>query len=243
MNALLLLATTTVRAGALPPLAALELTVATVARVPVLGRTRGRSVTTLLIGSAPGPDGWRQRHSTCRVQIQAASGKPSRVTVPDAFIDALPDRDVAVMAATPGGAYRVDMGLSHVGYDPTATDTLPEDADDPAILDLEGDGHPGGTILLQVPVFGAVELYVVQQAHMVLDGALRPDGSADGGLMFHVFEQRTVAASQGLFALAPEVSVDLAHSGFRMAPVAAGTACADLLAEPPWAAQAASTPR
>ncbi|MEC7949074.1 MAG: hypothetical protein VX265_16005, partial [Myxococcota bacterium] len=66
---------------------ALRLETATLARVPVLGKTRGGSVS-WLIGELAEDGGRAWVWRTCAVEMQGASGK-ARVALPPAFVSAM----------------------------------------------------------------------------------------------------------------------------------------------------------
>lgn len=210
---------------------AMRLETATVAKVPVLGRTRGGSVSWLLGELAvDGGRAWTWR--TCSVEMTGASGK-ARMGLSPAFVAAMgTKRLTAELDPAPGGwRFALDMGEDHVGYDPGRTDALPVDRADPAVIDWDGDGQPAATVDLSVPVLGAVELYVVQRAHVRLDGHTdAATGQTRGRVAFTRFEQRTLGASHRMFDANPEMWPDPEHSGFELRPLAPGAGCGDIRA-------------
>ncbi|MBX2801585.1 MAG: hypothetical protein KTR31_28165 [Myxococcales bacterium] len=193
---------------------------ATRTKVPVFGWTRAATITTLVADITPTDTGLVQRHEVCDVQIRSRT-KETRTTIPRAFIEAMPIKRYAVHLAPRVDApatYRADLGTSHLGYDPAQTDSVPTEANDPALLDHEGDGHPAATVRVDVPMFGNAEMYVVQRAQMLLDGALEPEGGVAGQLRTVGFEQHTVDASNRMFRMSPRIETVHADSWFRLIP-------------------------
>jgi hypothetical protein len=236
---LLVLALMPVRAdtGRTPPAAveaplpsglyALEIVLATRSRVPVLGDTAGSTNSTVLV-EIEAVDSRRavQRHTTCAVSVHSERGI-GKVVVPSAFIAAHPVRPLQAQfqPAADAVAYTLDLGEEHVGWNPAGSSEIPRTPEDPRVIDWEGDGHPGGTILLQnIPVFQSVEIYVVQSAHLRLQGRVE-GGEVRGSLEVVRLEQRTLGASVAIFGASLAVRADLARSRFRMVPVPAGTRC------------------
>lgn len=214
-------------AGLGPGAWALRLETATTAIVPVLGPTRGGSVSVSAVTVDAAPDGaLRFTHRPCAVEMVGASGR-ARMSVSPAFVAAIPAKTTAARL-TPEG-WRIDLGLDVVGYDPAAAPAPPRAPDHPAVRDFDADGRPGATVRLEVPVLGSVELYVAQAAHVVLEAG-RPDGRGLAGQVRTLrFEQSTLGASHKLFAANPEIRPDPARSSFRLAP-ASGPGCPAALA-------------
>lgn len=206
---------------------------ATVQKLPFVGRTKGGSRGWLLVDVEQTPRGLEQRMRTCDVIVTGMRGNEGRVEVPDAFVAAIPvNRQPVTVTPSADGSwtYSVDLGEDTIGWDPSLTDTMPTTADAPALLDFEGDGAPGATMRLKLPVFGTVDLHVVQHAHIALVGALEPDGSARGQVTYHRLDQATVGATNAMFTATPEMWPDPSRSGFALEPLADTVSCADLRA-------------
>ena len=219
-----------------PPLPAgrygMVLDTATISKLPFIGKTPGGSRGWLLVDISG--EGAERRHQlrTCDVIVTGAQGHEARVEVPAAFIAAIPrnQRDARLLPTDGGGwSYSMDMGEDFVGYDPARhPGGVPDQADHPAVTDFDGDGQPGATMLIRVPVFGDVAIYVAQRAHIRLDGRVDLDGGVRGGVTFLAMEQRTLAASHSLFASTPEMTTDPSRSGFVLRPMPADTDCRNL---------------
>ena len=211
----------------------LELVVTSTAKVPVLGDAVIETHTVMLAEVRPdGHGGYRQHHKTCRIEPHS-SLKVVQTSIPASFVAPMPDKEYPLqLTPTASGAWQVaaDFGPQHIAYDPARSGGRPpETAEDPALLDWEGDGHPGATIHLSVPVFGQVEVYIAQLAHTRLRGTIQPDGQAIQGMLeVLALQQRSVGASPGVFASNPQVTNIPERSTFSMKRVAPGTTCAAL---------------
>ncbi len=209
-----------------------DLRIVSNAKVPVLGTTEVKSRTTFLAtvdGTAEAPV-----IHTRPCQLQAEPSRAiAKTIVPQSFIEALPRKTFAprLEAGDGGWRFHADMRPQYLGYDPkVAGEKPPHDKEAKGITDLEGDGHPGGTIHLDAPIFGLIELYVVQRAHTVLDGTWTGADVWEGDATVLAFGQRTIGASNRLFVANAEVTVDQANSRFRWARVPPGTTCGQLKA-------------
>ncbi len=208
----------------------MELVVATFARVPVLGESRGSSVSLLLVDLAEGPDGQlRATQQVCTVEMRGA-GERAQMRLSDGFLRAQGKKSWTVRLAE-DGAMVADLGVDHVGFAPSGRDSpVPKRATDPGVIDWDKDGRPGATILLRAPVLGDVELYVAQRAHVRLRGRALPEGGAEGAVEVLRFEQHTIGSSHRLFDTSPEMWPDPGASGFALWPAPPGTGCGGLRA-------------
>lgn len=213
----------------------MDLYVVSHARIPVLGTTTILAHT-LFQATVDGPPGEQVLHTRpCRLNPQTT--RPIATTiVPQAFVDHLPSKDVPlVMSQDPAGAWRFtgdmqpqDVGWTRKKYTPTAGALVPQDKDHPSVLDFEGDGHPGATVHLDAPLFGNIEIYVVQTAHTLLSASVGDARIIEGHANPKSFGQRTIGASNRLFVSNPDIQLDPGQSSFRLARVPAGTSCAAL---------------
>ncbi len=217
-------------AAALPPPGTygMRLTTATLADLPFIGETKGSSTSWLLVEVAQGPGGTTQQHRTCAVHMGGVGG--GRSEVPEAFLVHLGQPRYPL--ALRDGAYVADMGPSHVGWDPGAAARVPRSVDEPGVIDWDEDGQPGATIRLRLPIFGQVDLFVAQSAHMVLTAAPAaadvPPDRVVGTVAYRLFDQRTIGGTHPRFAASPPMRPDVAASSFAMAPVPADTTCQTL---------------
>jgi hypothetical protein len=195
---------------------ALEMRVASVARVPVMGEQRSVTRSLLLVEVERRGGRLVQRQRVCDVAIRTPK---VRMTVPDAFVQALAPREYTaeVRGDASQGRYSADPGVEYVGYDPRLTGgTLPADARSPGVVDSDGDGAPGVTVVGHFPVVGKVRIFVAQRAHVVLHGRRTSDDRVEGGVEVRLLEQRTLGASNRIFARTLPLGPDPAASGFTM---------------------------
>ncbi len=197
-------------------------------RLPFLGWTTSETISDVLVDIVDRAGVPWQRQRACAVRVV---GKGAHVLVPDAFVESLPVKEVAIeLTANDAGAtrYRVDLGVDDVGFDARRSNgAVPERADDPSVIDSDGDGKPGATIRIEAPVLGAAELYIVQRGSMSLDGTLLASGGASGGVELGPVEQHTIGASNKLLVSSPRIEPVSEESWFRLEPVRADAACQD----------------
>lgn len=217
--------------GLAPGLYRLEMRQVHASRFAILGRTRTVFDSVSLARVTRGEEGWVQRHQICQVRFE--SGMPLvEMVMPPAMRESLVRPEYAVEVARQGEAlrYRADLGLEHVGYVPQGDPLgeLPRRRDDPAVVDSDGDGKPGATLHLDVPVLDPLELYVVQRGHVVLDGEVKDDGRVEGALRSDL-EQVVIASDPYFLKRSPELEPDAERSRFVMTPVAADSTCDTLV--------------
>lgn len=188
---------------------AIELAVVTQAQVPVLGKrtivTRSYSQVRFAQDEA---GGWTQTFVPCAMENDSG-----QVSFPPRFIRSIPPRTHRITWTDRG--YHVDTGASFLGVK-GPIDAVPFEPDHPAIVDADDDGHPGVTVHLTLPLFGRIRLYLAQVNHSVLSGELQEDGSIRGSVAMRRMETRTLAASIGLFAVNPEVTLIEGASRFTI---------------------------
>lgn len=196
---------------------AMELRLGTVTRVPVAGTERSVTRTLLLVDVHRRGERWIQRQRVCAVEIESDR---VRMSVPAAFAAAIPERTYTSVRQGPGDPrrYTADLGEEALGYDPALTGgALPEHGRAPGVVDADGDGAPGATIVGHFPLFGSVRLYVAQRSHLVLRGRQVAPGRFEGAVDVRVMEQRTLGSSNRLFRRTLPMEPDLEASGFTMA--------------------------
>lgn len=210
----------------------LELRIASTADIPVLGDAQIQAHTTILATVAPdGQGGFTQTHTTCHIN-PVSSLKIAQTSIPQSFIDPMEDKVYPVqLSPRPDGtwSYSADFGPQYIGFDPTRSGNLPpSEPDHPAVIDWEGDGHPGATIHLQAPVFGQVEVYITQLAHTRVSGVRNAEGVVTGGVEVVALKQRSIGAKPSIFASNPKLTQQPGLSRFTLTPVPAGSTCADI---------------
>lgn len=201
--------------------------------VPVVGTTRTPTVSLLLVEATPaGTPGVFDLHlTTCGITM-GSDADPARTVVPDAFVAALP---AVVRRAVIGddGTYTVDWLTQVHGArlaDPE-NDALPTSADDPRVVDQDGDGRPGLTVRVTGLVDG--EVYVAQRGRDRMVGRFA-EGRVDG-LVEWTSEQAVLDAEVELLRtpVPSRPEADPAAHVFGLRRLPAGATCADVIANAP----------
>jgi hypothetical protein len=151
-----------------------------------------------------------------------------KMVFPEKFIAALGNHTYSIQLETDiqGWRYRADLGLERIGYKALVEDgKLPTKIDDPAVYDWDGDGHPGATLKLSVPLLPDGELYVVQRGHSILHGRITEPGKVNGSIEYKLFEQRVLGAWPTFLNQSPEIVPDAKESRFSIMPLAPGSSC------------------
>ena len=93
---------------------------------------------------------------------------------------------------------------------------------------IRGDGHPGATVIVDVPVLGELEIYIAQRTHQSLHGRLTDDGTLEGGIHGHALDQETLDATSALMKVSPVMRPDPDRSAWWMVTVPEDTTCETL---------------
>lgn len=176
--------------------------------------------------------GLQQTHTTCDAFIKE---RPAifRTQVSDAWLANLPTATYPVTLAkgADGFAYRASTGLERVGWTGGLGDSEPPaSADDPRVVDMDRDGHPGATVSLRILGFPAADIYVAQVSTTELKGTLGDDGAVVGTARQTYVKQTTLGSTRAAFAdpdrETPTLGSEIEGSHFRLEPMPTGTSCA-----------------
>ncbi len=196
---------------------ALTIRYRTLARFPVVGELastyRSLSLATIAVGDAGVVT---QTHRVCRTQTDSRIPFGG-LDMPASFLAALGTHryPLALDADDAGWRYHADLGVEYVGWAPATPDApLPSAPDDPGVFDWDGDGKPGGTVRLRLPIAPDAELYVVQRGHALLDGRVTARDRVEGTVAVPVFEQHVIGATPGFLHRTPEIRPDTSASRF-----------------------------
>jgi len=187
---------------------ALEVAMVSSTKAPVVGWISATTRSTSLVVLSRTEAGLQAEQSTCAVEVEG--GAPARTTVPPAFIASLP-RQTYPVQVNADGSLHADPGPSWVGQAPDGT-----------VLDQEGDGHPGATIWVDVPVLGRAQIYVAQHAHTTWHGRWTGD-AVQGTIEVKTMEQRTLGATHKLLSHDRPTRLEEEGSGFVLVPLAPGS--------------------
>lgn len=209
---------------------ALRRVLSTTADAPVVGATTTTTITLSRFDVAADGAGFAITDDVCDVQLESSSGLVTPSLVPG-YAASLATRTLA--GTVDGGNLVVPLGIELSGAvlaDPDA-DPLPTEAGDPAVRDDDDDGNPGITVQLQITGLGLVEVYVAQRNEATLRSDSLGDDRISGPLDTPRFEQATLGASNDFFAGDVTPVVNDADTRFTLVRVAAGTTCAEVLAQ------------
>jgi hypothetical protein len=203
---------------------------ASTSHLAVSGTTRSVSRSLSRVQLVRGEEGgWTATQQVCDIRV--TSDSKADTMIPRAFVRALPVQTYPVQLTRKADGtwrYAADPGPSHLGYDPKASGgVLPEKPSDPGVLDQDGDGHPGVTVRLRIPLVGTVRMYVVQHGHSRFEGVVQ-DGGVRGRVEQLVLEQRTLGSSFAPLAATPTLTPDPGRSRFRLDKVADERSCTSL---------------
>jgi hypothetical protein len=204
---------------------------ASVARLPVIGESASTYRSISLVELTRDGDRLVQAHRVCAAETEDAVPFFG-LDMPPRFLAALGWHryPITLSADANGWHYAADLGPEYVGYDPERSARLPENADDPAVVDWDGDGKPGGTIRLRIPIAPDGELYVVQRGHALLDGHVVAGDRVEGTIAIPLFEQHVIGAQPSFLHRTPEIRTDTTQSRFLLAPMPDGSDCAAVVA-------------
>ncbi len=207
---------------------ALEAAIASISKAPVIGEVRSVSRGRLLVTITADGQGWRQHQEVCTFGMEGGSVL-ARTTLPPAWVMAMPPRSYAVTlsADAEGWVYDADTGLELIGYD-GSRGPLPSRGDEPHVVDADGDGHPGATVLIEVPGFGVGQIYVANRGHSRLVGRAVSADRIEGNIVMVEMAQATLGASHKMFDFTPVTRPDPRRSTFAMWRVDADTSCSAL---------------
>jgi len=199
--------------------------VASRSKVPFAGTTDvvTRSLVKVSVSEQDGV--WTQSQELCAVEIDGDSR--ATTVLPQAFIDAVPDQKYPIKVSA-SGSYEADPGLTILGYDPNVTGgALPQKGSSPGVLDFDGDGHPGGTVEVKMPVFGTVKMYIAQAGWSRYVGTARA-GRIEGKVEIVRMDQRTLGASISAFAANPKIEAVPEKSRFFLERLTTDRSCSSL---------------
>lgn len=214
--------------GAEPTVWGLEVDVASLAKVPLMGKVHILTRSLLRATLTETETGLVQQQQLCEVHVED-DVRISQTFIPQSFVRSMPPVTYPARIDPETGAYFADPGGYVVGYDASLSpDAVPKKKNDPAVIDSDHDGHPGATVILKVPLFGRVDLYIAQRGHQQFVGKL-VDGKIRGEIVIIETLMNTLGASNRLFAMQSNSDVRPSFSGFRMEPIDVSWGCSQLI--------------
>lgn len=195
---------------------------------------RVRTTSILLHEVFESDSGLTVRNRYCSVE-QEPLGRV-RTSLGPAFVAAMPVWESALALdeeAGGAGAVRIAEHAMALGaeLDDPGRDPLPRDADDPRVVDSDGDGHPGVTVDVDGLVSGQV--FLAQRLVRGLRGTVGGDGRMTGTVT-GTGEQEVIGASNGILrTFTPEFehNPDPERNTFVWVPVPLDSTCESVLAD------------
>lgn len=157
----------------------------------------------------------RERRRLCEIDLSPVLGmKP---IVPAAVLENIDFVDVdqgLISALRPGGAYSsaTEVGLWGVALDEPLTEALPTDPEAPQVIDADGDGDPGITLLIEGT---ECRRYVVQRQIVRYTGSVTAPNQIDGSSATAT-TTAVLGASASLCRVSPPLEPNDAYSVFRL---------------------------
>ena len=207
----------------------LEMIMATVSHLPFLGSSKSASKSVSLVEIRREGKVMTQTHQVCDFRVLEDSAL-IKMVFSDKFVAALSKHTypIQLLRDAQGWFYRADLGMERIGYRADAEEKLPTQIDDPGVYDWDGDGHPGATLRLAVPLLPDGELYVVQRGQSVLSGRVTSPGRIEGGIEVRSFEHRVLGAKPSFLNRSPKIEPDPKGSRFSLVLAPRGSTCASL---------------
>jgi hypothetical protein len=165
-----------------------------------------------------------------------ASNQPIKTSISDAATSAIKPIPVAVTVSTDEeGRVRIQRPPTPTGVgirlDDPANDPLPDDPDDPRIVDDDDDGNPGITVHIEVTEDLQGDLFIARREIFAYDMTEQPDGTLVGTVDDNS-EQLIIGATNEMFAIASDwvQHPDPSKSPILLVPVDPNLDCAGLMA-------------
>ncbi len=206
-----------------------DVVVTTKAQVPVLGASTIETHKVMVARIDRQSDGSLMQSQSACGMFARSKRKTVAPIFPPGFLAAMPSQRSVVDFDLTSGRLKTEVDPVLLGWDSAlAGGVMPRDADSPGVIDGDGDGAPGVTVQVQAPVFGTVSVYLVQHSVTWLDGAFEGPDAVRGRAGLTLLEQRTIGASNALFAVNVPLVPEDAGGWFSMRRVPDGTSCAQL---------------
>ena len=210
---------------------ALESRFATISMVPFLGDQHSVSTAWGLVTIEQVGETLQMTERGCHVETEGGS---TMTTIPDAVPQSIPPRVATLEFLSEGGSlrwFRPEVAVA-VGWEASSpADMLPQSADDPRVVDADGDGNPGVTVSISGLASG--DVYVVQWQRGWYEGTLGGGaGTLTGQNHGGGSEQKTIGASNSILEMdVPQrPDPDTSDNTLQLVPVDAGMDCAGLIA-------------
>jgi hypothetical protein len=200
-------------------------------RFPVIGTIRSTTTAVLRMEVVQDGDMATIEREVCALAMDSGTSMAS-TRIPAAFVAAVPRAESSVRLSAVGDSWSllnweqvevVGMNLSN-----PRRDTLPENAEDPRVIDADGDGNPGLTLEVRGIVGG--EVYVAQRTVTELLTTRLSQDYMRGEVLWEA-EQITLGASNRLLISDNRAEPAADGSYFEAQRVTTGARCAEIRGE------------
>lgn len=165
-------------------------------------------------------DGATTRYRVCDLR---PDGGLVRTEIPQAWIDSLAEREI--QALVDDERVWIDLGATASGFDPAMWRLSEVTAG--RSVDQDGDGAPGVTLRVAVPLFGTGEIFLADVSAMRLNGLWTDPDHVEGRVAAHTAHV-VLGADPGFLAREAEIRFLPEASGFTLTAVDTDFVCADL---------------
>ena len=200
---------------------AYEIVLALSLQVPIIGEIRSTSRSLLFVQHSEEEGIWTHHQELCTIIVQD-NIRFTQTTIPQAFIDAIPPKTIPLRREQKGEYTHVswDTPLHQVGFN-SADGVLPSDIDDPRVYDWDKDGRAAATLLIEVPILGVVETYIVQKSDLKYYGSYLSNraGAVTGAIEFEAIEQKILDATSPIFKHSASAQGIAEESYFTLIPI------------------------
>lgn len=209
-----------------------DVVVHTRARVPLLGDALVETHKVMLNHIEEQPDGQlRARHLACGM-FARSNRRLTETWFPPSFLEAMGDQSYGIEVGTQAEgtlSLRAEVDAVKLGWDPVLSGgSMPQKAGEAGVLDSDRDGRPGVTVWVRAPVFGTVEVSILQHSLTTIQGTLSDADTARGQARVTHLEQRVIGASNPLFRTNVPLEPVAEGSWFSLRRVPPDTTCASL---------------
>lgn len=197
----------------------------TSSKLPMLKAVTATSISVALVDLKQQGDRLAGSGQLCSLSLDSTS-RLVRTTFPPAFLRALPPVRVDAWLERHQGQelLRSKNRTLVIGarLEDPERDRLPRDASDRRVIDQDGDGKPGMTVVVEGLVNG--EVYVLQRSSSQLSGSRTKDGFS-GKIAFDL-EQVVVGASTALLRHGPNPQAEPGGNVFHLIRIGPSASCA-----------------
>lgn len=161
----------------------------------------------------------------CRMDIENSYG-PVSIDFPSRLIDSMPEQQRRGSLDPSEGVIRFSIAreVTTVGAElESAEARLPTEPEDERVVDTDGDGHPGVTVLVNGPVSG--QLYAVQRSEDRFRGTVE-NRNLITGTVYWSTEQRVLGSTHWLLGDGPDTEPK--PGTFKMVRIDKSLSCSDI---------------